>query len=119
MRILADENITGRLVEALRAGGHNVEAITEHHRGVSDEEVLRMAIASGRVLLTFDKEFASSIIAAKPPALEGAVLVRLPTDGSQALISRIVQLFENWHGVSGCVTIVRRVGVRIRHLRSP
>ena len=39
----------------MRAAGHDVKAIAEVCPGVSDEEVVRIGIEEGRVLLTEDK----------------------------------------------------------------
>ncbi len=43
MKILADENISARLVERLRQEGHEVEYIAEIARGSKDSTVLDIA----------------------------------------------------------------------------
>jgi predicted nuclease of predicted toxin-antitoxin system len=56
MRLLADENVPGPLVRALVAGGCDVEWIRITSPGISDAEVLTRAVATERILLTFDKD---------------------------------------------------------------
>ncbi len=57
MRPLANENIPGDVVTALRQGGHDVAWVRADAAGSSDTEVLRRAAVGGRVPLTFDKDF--------------------------------------------------------------
>lgn len=57
MRILADENCDGFLIQELRAKGHDVESARECMLGADDEAVLRRAIAENRVILTNDLDF--------------------------------------------------------------
>ena len=55
MKILLDAHISGRTVgEALIEGGHDVRALDSESEleGLSDPEVLEMATAEGRVLVT-------------------------------------------------------------------
>src|SRR5918997_1441108 len=55
MRILLDAHISGRSVgEALTEGGHDVRALDSEVEleGLSDPEVLELAAAEGRVLVT-------------------------------------------------------------------
>lgn len=57
MRILANENIPGPVIRALRDRGHDVVAVKETMRGVSDRVVLARAKAEARLVVTFDKAF--------------------------------------------------------------
>ena len=58
MRILLDAHVSGRRVgDALRAQGHDVLALDEDARlaALSDREVLGLAAAEQRILITFDQ----------------------------------------------------------------
>ena len=57
MRLLADENVAGETVEALRQQGHDVAWVRTGSPGLADEEVLRRAVSEGRIVVTFDKDF--------------------------------------------------------------
>lgn len=57
MKLLVDACVAGPVVEALRAGGHDVVAVADWLRDPGDEEILRMAAAEQRVVVTRDKDF--------------------------------------------------------------
>lgn len=57
MRLLADENIPGDAVDALRAAGHDVVWIHTDAPGSTDPDVLALAQREGRIVVTFDKDF--------------------------------------------------------------
>ena len=78
MRLLADENFPGDAVAALRTAGHDVAWIRTDSPGTSDREVLERAVADGRILLTFDKDFGELAWRFGLPAHCGIVLFRFP-----------------------------------------
>jgi predicted nuclease of predicted toxin-antitoxin system len=57
MRLLADENISGSVVQALRDRGHDVLAVNESMRGAEDTAILSQAQAESRLVITQDKDF--------------------------------------------------------------
>lgn len=57
MKILADENVEGEIVSALREAGHSVSDIKETSPGIEDADVLTLASDSESILLTNDKDF--------------------------------------------------------------
>jgi predicted nuclease of predicted toxin-antitoxin system len=59
MKFKLDENLPAALAELLRAGGHDTTTVAEEALGGSeDPHVLQIATSEGRVLLTFDLDFA-------------------------------------------------------------
>ncbi len=80
MRLLADENFPKSAVLALRAAGHDVSWVAEDIPSVSDKEVLALAIAQERVLVTLDKDFGELAFRVGLPATCGIVLFRLPAN---------------------------------------
>ena len=42
MQFVADENVSHRVVERLRADGHNVTLVAEMRSGMSDTDVLKL-----------------------------------------------------------------------------
>jgi predicted nuclease of predicted toxin-antitoxin system len=101
MRILADENCDTVLVARLRAAGHDVLHILEERPGIPDEQVLGIAVAQNRILLTNDLEF--GILAERfkkyPPAI---VLMRLDPLGVKLRAGITSNFFESlesdWRG---------------------
>lgn len=61
MNLLLDENIDRTIVARLRADGHSASWIAEMAPGVTDEEVLASANASGAFLITEDKGFGEMV----------------------------------------------------------
>ncbi len=58
-RLLADENVPRRLVEALRERGHDVLTAQDAglaNRALPDADLLARASQEGRALLTFDRD---------------------------------------------------------------
>ncbi len=116
MRILADENVTGLLVAALRAAGLDVVWIAETHQGIDDLKVLDLAIETERHLLTFDKRLVSSIVSNAHPKLLGVIFLRLPMGGLQGQITKTLEAIADQRHKDRCVTIVKSDGVRVRRL---
>lgn len=55
--IVADESVDFGIVQLLRNKEINVISIQEMHSGITDEEVLQIAIINKAVLITEDKDF--------------------------------------------------------------
>jgi uncharacterized protein with PIN domain len=64
-RLLADENIAASLVRALREDGIDVSYVAELASGITDDEVLDLAKAEARLLLTEDKDFGELVFRMK------------------------------------------------------
>ena len=118
MRILANENCPRPVVDALIAAGHDVVWIRTASPGLADPDVLALAVADGRVLLTFDKDFGQLAFQYGLPATCDVILVRLsladPT-AAAALIVKTLVLRTDWIGNFSVITDRR---VRMRSLLS-
>jgi len=78
VRFKVDENLPSDLVEVLREGGHDAaSAHDEGLGGASDPRLLDAATSEGRVLMTFDLDFAD-VRAYPPGSHRGIVVFRLP-----------------------------------------
>ena len=93
MKLLADENIPLASVRSLRELGHDVVSISELSPGISDEEVLRLAHAEDRVIITFDRDFGELVFRRRLPAPAGILYLRFfpqrPPEVT-AFISRLI-----------------------------
>jgi predicted nuclease of predicted toxin-antitoxin system len=77
VRILADENVPGEAVGAMRAAAHDVAWIAEDAPSIADLAVLARAASDARVLVTSDKDFGELAFTTAPNlAVHGIVLVR-------------------------------------------
>lgn len=75
-RILADENVPWNVVTALKADGHDVTSMRTVAPGSSDVQVLALALAEGRIVLTFDKDFGELAFRLGQQATSGVILLR-------------------------------------------
>jgi predicted nuclease of predicted toxin-antitoxin system len=101
MRFLADENFPEPAVAALRQGGHDVLWIRTECPGISDDEVLRRAVAEHRILLTFDKDFGELAFKSRANAAPGIVLFRIRARSLHLAAAQIVVALESpveWEG---------------------
>jgi len=116
-RLLADENIPQPAVKALRAAGHDVNAIQEQSPGASDEEVLATARAESRVLLTLDLDMGHLLFERSLEVPPGVILIRdLPARLADA-VQLIVSLLERPDlTFDGHFTVVSRERIRQRPL---
>jgi len=57
IKLLADENIPIKAVDALKRRGINIISVTEFSLGLSDRKVLNLANRKERIVVTFDKDF--------------------------------------------------------------
>ena len=79
-RLLADENVPGPAVTALREYGHDVVWMHEEALGTPDPEVLARAQLERRVVVTFDKDFGELAFRAGMDHLGGLGLVPVVRD---------------------------------------
>ncbi len=93
MRFLADESCDFSIVRALRAAGHDVVAVAELLGGTPDHEVINLARADGRVLLTEDKDFGQLVFSALAGS-SGVILIRYPATVRDRLPLSVVRLVE-------------------------
>jgi predicted nuclease of predicted toxin-antitoxin system len=57
VRLLVDENISPIIEDALRASGHDVRAASDAWPGALDEDLVALAIAESRIVVSEDKDF--------------------------------------------------------------
>jgi len=117
MRILANENIPGPVVAALRERGHDVVAVKESMRGALDRAILERARAEARLVVTFDKDFGELAVRFGLAPSTGVILLRLAGSTPDADNARAVAAItsrEDWAGHFAVVTDDR---IRLRPLR--
>jgi predicted nuclease of predicted toxin-antitoxin system len=95
MKFLLDENTELRIATFLQHAGHDVTSIVEHYpRSLPDREVLAIAQAEGRVLITSDRDFGELIFRRHHPHA-GVIYFRLPLESTvedkMALLQRLLQ----------------------------
>ena len=114
IKFLADESCDYAVVRCLRAASYDVEAIAEIASGVSDTTVIQMAVSSGRILITEDRDF-GDLVYAYQKEHGGIILIRYPVSVRQNMASSILDLVKTkGAALSGCFIVVSPLKVRIR-----
>ena len=102
------------VVEALRAAGHDVVALTEGPRGLTDDEILHRAEAESRALVTNDKDFGELVFRLRRTAA-GVVLLRLATEDGVRKAERLTQVMPTVQTrLAGHFGVVTDQRVRLR-----
>jgi predicted nuclease of predicted toxin-antitoxin system len=75
-RFLADENVPGDAVHAVRSHGYDIAWVHELSPSASDDVVLQSAEREDRTLVTFDKDFGELAFRLRRGAAAGVILLR-------------------------------------------
>ena len=114
MRLLIDENISPIIGDALQAAGHDVPAAAVACPGALDEELVALAIAEARIVVSEDKDFGNLAFqrGLRPP---GLILVRLPSYLPVEKAARLVVVLKR-QSANDCILVVEPARVRRRQL---
>ncbi|TPW08592.1 MAG: hypothetical protein FD124_334 [Alphaproteobacteria bacterium] len=116
MRFLADECCPKAVVDRLRADGHDVRYAAETDHRAADEDLLRVANAEDRFIVTEDFDFGDMLIRDRLQAV-GAIILYLPKLDPQERAARLaVVLAEPGFDPRGALAIVESRRVRQRKL---
>ena len=113
MRFLADECCDFAAVRTLRAHGHDVLAVSEfQHRSV-DKDVMELALAENRILLTEDKDFGWLVFAGRIDS-PGVILIRFPASARRLLAEAVLKLVSEYASqLVGAFVVLRPGAARI------
>jgi predicted nuclease of predicted toxin-antitoxin system len=114
--LLADENVPGAVVAALRQQGHDVAWIHEDAPGRPDPEVLERAQQEHRVVVTFDKDFGELAFRRGLAASVGVVLFRITLTSPDHAVRVAVAAFASRADWTGQFAIVEDDRIRLRTL---
>ena len=117
MKVKLDENLPADLASCLRQAGHDVVDVVEERLGGKDDApILKAATKEGRILMTFDLDFAD--IRHYPPGSHaGIVVFRLQDQRWQTLRGPVDHLLagKTLDGLSNGLAIVDETRVRCKH----
>jgi predicted nuclease of predicted toxin-antitoxin system len=118
MRFLADMGVAMRIVEWLRAQGHDAKHLRDEGlQRMPDSDIFRKAESEGRILLTFDLDF-GEIVALSPERKVSVILFRLRNTRTPHIIERLSVAIEQTKEMlkAGSVVIVEESRLRMRQL---
>ncbi len=118
MRFLADMGVGLRVVHHLRTAGHDAVHLADQGlQRLPDRDIFAKAGLEGRIVLTFDLDFAD-IAAAAGTALPSVVIFRLSNARADSVIGRLTVALDAASPMllSGAIVAVEDHRVRIRSL---
>ena len=77
MKLLANENFPLDSVKYLSSKGFDIKSIGIDHMGISDKEVMNIAINENRLILTFDRDYGELIFKYLYQPDMGVIFLRL------------------------------------------
>jgi predicted nuclease of predicted toxin-antitoxin system len=95
MRFLVDECAGSSLAHWLREQGHDVFSVFDQARGITDDEVIQIALENQRILVTVDKDFGGKIFREKQPH-HGVILLRLNDERAKSKIAAMDHLLASF-----------------------
>lgn len=118
MRLLLDENFPKTSTIILASAGHDTLRIEGDLRGASDEDVLALARAEERILVTFDSDFGELIYHRHRQPPRAVIFLRFAPATTREPADTLLALLDSTN-VHGHFVVVRRGGVRLRLLPTP
>ena len=116
MKFKIDQNLPTEAATLLNGVGHDAMTVYEQAlSGASDERIVAVCKAEGRILITADLDL-SDIRRYPPSQAPGYIVLRLPRQSKDAvlkLLAKILPLFAQ-HQISGRLWIVEPDRLRIR-----
>ena len=113
MRLLADENVHGKVVAALRGRGYDVAWVKEIARSADDSDILARPDIGAYVFITNDRDFGDLILRQRSPAPLAVLYTRTPHRDWEGTTALLVAELERGVTPNQIATITRD-GVRRR-----
>ena len=114
MKLLADENVDEPIVDWLDTLGVDLKSIRRTHPGKSDTEVLAIAVAEGRIILTNDLDF-GELVFLRGMEVAGIILLRVKPPHPNV---RLEVLKQHWNEIvakaPGNFVVVTQRKLRVR-----
>jgi predicted nuclease of predicted toxin-antitoxin system len=116
MRFLANENVTGTVIQELRQRGHDVLSVKESMRSEHDDVILARAQQEQRIVVTHDKDFGELAFRSRLPASCGVILLRLEGSDPDTDSQRILEALESRTDWTGHFSVITDNRIRMRPL---
>lgn len=116
MSVVADESVDSGIIRELRQHGMNVLSVADDCPGISDVEVLKIAVSRNSLLITEDKDFGELAFRLKFEH-EGIVLIRLsdlPRNNRLTLAAE--SIYQNLEKLKGNFSVLTKNGFRIKNI---
>jgi predicted nuclease of predicted toxin-antitoxin system len=118
MRLLANENFPLKSVHILRAGGFDIRVVGAEFAGITDREVMEIAIREERTIVTFDRHYGELIFRHGHRPASGVIYLRWkqfgPEDPGRYLAGLLVSTGIDF---SHALTVIDQDSIRQRRYK--
>ena len=112
--LVADESVDFNIVKTLRSVGYPVYSIQESNSGISDLEVLEIAVIQKAILITEDKDFGEIVFRQKKSHF-GILLIRFENKIGIEKWHEVATAFDNHiEDFAGSFTVISDKHIRIK-----
>lgn len=114
IKLLLDENIGLKVVEALEQDGYDVISIIKQSPGITDQEVLVQAVRENRIIATLDKDF-GRLVYQYSQKHTGVILLRLNDESLRNIIRVLMRVLKQYASeLHGKFTTVTETKIRLK-----
>jgi len=114
MRFLIDESAGVSVAQFLRQEGHDVLAVAEAARRLSDSDILDWAVKEDRIIVTNDKDF-GDLIYRSGKTHSGVILLRLRDESASNKVSVLADAIHKYSDrLPGKLTVLSEGKMRVR-----
>ena len=115
MFFLANENFPRPSTIILRHNGFNIKSIQEDNPGITDEEVIKIALELNLIILTFDRDYGELIFKYSKDNPPSVVFFREKGNVPEFAAMTLIRLLENPDiSLSGAFTVIEDKSIRQR-----
>lgn len=116
VRIIADENIDGIIIQSLRDDKYEVISIKESYRGIKDIEIIVLANQNECLILTEDKDFGEWVFAHGTESV-GVLFLRYDESELNDIIKSLKTLLQEYgNNLYNKFTVITKNKIRIREI---
>ncbi|MBI2550025.1 DUF5615 family PIN-like protein [Candidatus Woesearchaeota archaeon] len=108
-KLLCDENVPAKVKESLALEGFDVKMPIPRSL---DEDVAKLAKSEGRVLVTFDRHFANTLLF-PPVEYTGILFVRISPPLVKAVLDALLSLLSSVNEFEGKLFVLSETGFRL------
>ncbi len=113
IKFIADVNVERSIVDYLSENGYDVKWIPDYNCEILDEDLLDLANAEKRILLTNDKDFGELVFLQKSLST-GIILLRVKGQRAEDKVKLIKKLLNNYSDkLFNHYTVITRKKIRI------
>ena len=106
--LMANENFPMPSVMLLREQSYDILAVAESAESISDQQILSIAVAENRWILTFDRDYGELIFAREAPVPPAVIYLRLASYRPEEPGHLLIEMLESSSQFHGYFVVVEK-----------